>query len=261
MSTIDMEGAAEEYLKIDKISDDVYALAPTVILRFNVSLSKISGGKRYHYHKEFEYPSKSIHQPLVTVKRSFDYYLSFESPQKDNNTGTKLFIRIGAQEYFLLKKCLNEVESWFTDEKFSNLYVTIKGKLTITTPYPHTRIHSLPMGKYIDFKPTIIDRGIANADKEPGIRIEFGDPNCVVSITLDKFMGLKYTIDYFNMYQSAAILINYNARPPYGTNRVNMGTEHTLPGTDYNVMTGTDGIQDRHVTPKGSKNNISSLEG
>ena len=257
--SINIEGV-EDYLKIDKISDDVYAISPNAILRFSVSLSKISGGKRYHYHKEYEYPAKSIHQSLVTVKRSFDYYLSFESPQKDS-TGSKLFIRIGAQEYFLLKKCMGEVESWFTDKKYANLYVSDKGKLILTTPIPNTTIHNLPMGKYIHFSPTIIDKGIANADKEPGIRIELGDPNCVVNINLDKFMGLKYIIDCFNMYQAAITLINYNMRPPYGTNRVVMGNEHSLPGTDYNVMTGATGVQDRHVTPKGTKNNISSLEG
>ena len=257
--SINVEGA-EDYLKIDKISDDVYVLAPNAILRFNVSLSKISGGKRYHYHREYEYPAKNIHQSLVTVKRSFDYYLSFESPQKDNN-GSKLFIRIGAQEYFLLKKCLSEVEAWFTDKKYAKLYVMDRGKLILTAPIPNTRIHNLPMDKYIDFSPTIIDKGIANADKEPGIRIEFGDPNCVISINLDKFMGLKYIIDCFNMYQAAITLINYNARPPYGTNRFVMNNEHTMSGTDYNVMTGASGVRDRHVTPKGTKNNISSLEG
>lgn len=257
--SVDIEGA-EDYLKIDKISDDVYAIAPNAILRFNLSLSKISAGKRYHYHKEYEYPAKSINDSLVTIKRSFDYYLSFESPQKDSN-GTKLFIRIGAQEYFLLKKCLSEVEAWFTDKKFSKLYVSDRGKLILTAPTPKTRIHNLPMGKYIEFSPTIIDKGIANADKEPGIRIEFGDPNWVISINLDKFMGLKYVIDYFNMYQAAITLLNYNARPPYGTNRVIMGNEHTMPGNDYNVMTGSTGVRDRHVTPKGSKNNISQLEG
>lgn len=257
--SIEIENAIDEYLKTDKISDDVYAIAPNVVLRFNVSLSKISGGKRYHFHKEYEYQSKGIQQPLVTIKRSFDYYLSFESPQKDDN-GNKLFIRIGAQEYFLLNKGLEEVVAWFTDKKYSKLFVSDRGNLILTAPIPNFRIENLPMQKYIEFSPTIIDRGIANADKEPGIRIEFGDSSYVVNINLDKFMGLYYIISRFNMYQAAATLINYTARPPFGTNRFVMTNERT-PYQDNNTMTGSSGVRDRFVTPKGAKNNISTLEG
>ena len=102
-----------EFFKIDKVSDDVYAIGPNVILKFNVSLSKTSQGKRYHFHKEYEYPSKDIkNQNLVTIKRSFDYYLSIENMQKDSN-GNKLFIRIGPQEYMLFKKISNTLWSIF----------------------------------------------------------------------------------------------------------------------------------------------------
>lgn len=251
---------ANEYLKVDKISDDVYALAPNVVLKFNVALSKISGGKRYHYHKEYEYQNKIINQPLVTIKRSFDYYLSFES-QKGDDDGNKLFIRIGAQEYFYLKKGLEEVIAWFTDKKYAKLFAKDKGKLILTSPIPNFKISNLPMQKYIDFSPTIIDRGIANADKEFGIKIEFGDqPSVIIEITLDKLMGLYYIISHFNMYEAAAILINYNQRPDYGTNRYNMNTGGRSFPQDKTIS-GSSGVNDRHVIPKGAKNNISMLEG
>ena len=260
MSISITDGPGNEYMKVDKISDDVYALAPNIILKFNVALSKISGGKRYHYHKEYEYQNRTINEPLVTVKRSFDYYMSFES-QKSDDDGNKLFIRIGAQEYFYLKKGLEEVIAWFTDKKYAKLFATSKGKLILTSPIPNFRITSLPMQKYIEFTPTIIDRGIANADKEFGIKIEFGEPSTVIEITLDKLMGLYYTISNFSMYEAAAILINYNHRPDYGTNRYIMGggTGRTLP--PEKSMSGASGIVGRQVTPKGAKNNISTLEG
>lgn len=258
--SINIESDMQDYMKIDKISDDVYALAPSVILKFNVSLSKISGGKRYHYHKEYEYGARGTQQSLVTIKRSFDYYLSFESPQKDE-AGNKLFIRIGAQEYFLLKNGLEEVKSWFTDTKYSNLFAMDKGKLIMMAPIPSYRIHSLPMQKYIEFTPTIIDRGIANADKEPGIKIEFGDPNSVACINLDKFMGLYYTISYFNMYQAAATLVNYNTRPSGPVNRFVMGGVQSRELPPENIISGANGVNERHVTPKGVKQNISLLEG
>ena len=249
-----------EFFKIDKISDDVYAIAPNIILKFNVSLSKTANGKRYHFHKEYEYPTKGVqdYPSLVTIKRSFDYFLSIENQQKDIN-GNKLFIRIGAQEYFALKNGLEQVISWFNDSRYKNLFVTDRGKLIMTSPIPTYRIDNLPMQKYIEFTPTIIDKGMANDDKIPGIMIEFGDSSSVVNITLDKLMGWYYIISCFNMYQAALSMVNYLERPEFGTNRFIMEPQRVVPqdGTRY----GSSGIQDRFVTPSGTKNNISSLEG
>ena len=172
-----------EFFKIDKVSDDVYAIGPNVILKFNVSLSKTSQGKRYHFHKEYEYPSKDIkNQNLVTIKRSFDYYLSIENMQKDSN-GNKLFIRIGPQEYMLFKKGLEEAISWFTDSKYAKLFARDKGKLVLVSPIPEFKIPNLPLRNYIEFTPIIIERGMAEADKEPGVRITLSD--------LSKFIDIK----------------------------------------------------------------------
>lgn len=248
-----------EFFKVDKISDDVYAIAPNIILKFNVSLSKVSNGKRYHYHKEYEYPTSNREFPsLVTIKRSFDYYLSIENQQKDSG-GNKLFIRIGPQEYFMIKNGLERVISWFNSSEYRNLFVTDKGKLIMTAPIPSHRIEPLPMQKYIEFTPTIIDKGIANADKSPGIMVEFGDPSNRVNITLDKLMGLYYIISCFNMYQAALSIVNYLERPEFGTNRFVMEMQKTVP--QDTTIYGASGVQDRFVTPKGSKNNISLLEG
>lgn len=250
-----------EFFKVDKISDDVYAIAPNIVLRFNVSLSKISNDKRYHFHKEYEYPVKNVPgiNSLVTIKRSFDYYLSIENMQKDSN-GNKLFIRIGPQEYMMFKRALEESIAWFTDSKYSKLFARDKGSLVMVAPIPNFRISNLPMQKYIEFTPTIIDKGIANADKEPGIRIEFGDSSVVAEITLDRLMGLYYTISCFNMYQAALIMINYLNRPEFGTNRFVMEPQKSMSGNDYS-RSGTSGIEGRYVTPLGAKNNIENLEG
>ena len=246
-----------EYLKFDKISDDVYAIGPNFILRFNVSLSKTVNDKRYHFHKEYEYSTKRGSESLVTLKRSFDYYLSIENIQKDSN-GNKLFIRIGPQEQMIFKKGLEEAISWFTDKKYSKLYAKDKGNLIMLAPIPEFRINNLPMQKYILLTPTIIDKGIANADKEPGIRMEFGD-NCIVEISIDRMMGLYYIISCFNMYQSAITLINYIGRPEFGTNRIVMENQKTFSNSEY--ISGGTGIEGRFVTPVGIKNNMESLEG
>lgn len=249
-----------EFFKIDKVSDDVYAIGPNVILKFNVSLSKTSQGKRYHFHKEYEYPSKDIkNQNLVTIKRSFDYYLSIENMQKDSN-GNKLFIRIGPQEYMLFKKGLEEAISWFTDSKYAKLFARDKGKLVLVSPIPEFKIPNLPLRNYIEFTPIIIERGMAEADKEPGVRITLSDPSKFIDINLDRLMGLYYIVSCLNMYQAALTMVNYIQRPEFGTNRFIMSDQHlSYPedGTRY----GSSGIEGRFVTPQGTKNNISSLGG
>lgn len=249
-----------EFFKIDKISDDVYVIAQNVILRFNVSLSKISNGKRYHFHKEYEYSpkNKTDQQSLVTIKRSFDYYLSIENMQKDNN-GNKLFIRIGPQEYMLFKRALETAISWFTDQKYKNLFAIDRGKLILTTVDAKCSISNLPMNKYMELYPTIIDHGISNADKEPGIEILFGDPQTTVQINLDRLMGLYYLISGFNMYQSAITVLNYLGRPEFGTNRFVMESGNYY--TNKEEFCGNSGIEGRFVTPQADKNNIKILEG
>lgn len=211
-----------DFFLVDKLSDEVYNIGPNVSLRFNVSLSKITSGKRYHFHKEYEYPVNGINEKtLSTIKRSFDYYLSIENNQKEN--GNKLFIRIGIDEFFIVKKNLETVISWFTSDEYSKLFVSSCGKLIMTSPIPNCKFY-LPQNKYLEFFPTIIDRGIANSDKEPGVRMYLSDPNYFIDVRINKIMGLYYSISTFNMYQAAQILINYLGRPELGTNRYVMPT-------------------------------------
>ena len=150
-----IECNGRDHDKVDKISDEIYALSPNVILKFNVSLSKISGGKRYYFHNEFEYGSPKYQESnLITIKRSFDYYLSFESAKTSDN-GSRMFVRIGIQEFLSLSDALKEVLKWYTDVKYDKLYAFDKsGKLIITSPSPSHTIPKLPMGKSIEFRPT-----------------------------------------------------------------------------------------------------------
>ncbi len=237
-----------EFFKIDKISDEVYNIGPNVVLKFNVSLSKVSNNKRYHFHKEYEYSAKNIdgQQSLVTIKRNFDYYLSIENIQKDSN-GNKVFIRIGPQEYMIFKKSLDEAIAWFTDKKYAKLFVRDKGRLILMSPTPEFKIHNLPMQKYIEIFPIIIDRGMSNSDKEPGVRMILGNSSSYVDINVDRLMGLYYTISTFNMYQTAVIVLNYLQRPEFGTNRVVMESSFS-PNKERRRA--NDNIDGRYVTPR-----------
>lgn len=250
-----------QFLQLDKISDDVLSIAPNVVLRFNVALSKISSGKRYHYHKEYMYPSKNYHEPLITIKRSFDYYLSFEnSVKKDGND--KLFIRIGIADYLVLKQGFEEAVAWYTDKEYAHLYARDNGKLIMVNPIPKRVIH-LPQNKYIKLEPVILEIGETEADRKPGISIDFGDGVNIVSLTLDRFMGLHYVISCFNMYESATILLNYISRPSIGTNSFNMANYgyngRTLP--PENITCGADSQNGRNVQSRFMPQQISTLEG
>lgn len=250
-----------QFLQLDKISDDVLSIAPNIVLRFNVALSKISSGKRYHYHKEYMYSSKNCQDPLITIKRSFDYYLSFENNIKKDGY-EKLFIRVGTADYLLLKQSFEEAASWFTNKKYEYLYAKDRGKLIMVAPIPKIRIR-LPQNKYIEISPTIVEKGEAEADKGPGVFIDFGDVVNSVNLTLDRFMGLHYVISCFNMYQSATILLNYISRPSIGTNSFNMSNYSTNGRTlpPENIACGADSTNGRRVQSKYMPQEISTLEG
>lgn len=251
-----------EFFKIDKMSDDVFPIGPNVILKFNVSLSKTSGGERHHFHKEFEYPVNNPDKRVttfVTIKRSFDYYLSIENMQKDEN-GNKAFIRIGANEYFIFKKGLEEAIRWFTDKKYERLFAKNNGKLVLMNPIPNFVMPNLPMQKYIELIPVIIDRGMANADKEPGVRIILSDPSMFVDINLDRLMGLYYIVSSINMYQAALGLLSYLNRPNLGYERINLGAEKSSKQSIAKPKSGASGIEGRFVTPSGNSD-IGILEG
>ena len=77
----------------------------------------------------------------------------------------------------------------------------------MTSPIPSCEINSFPAGKYIIIEPIIIDRGVANDDKQPGVRIYLSDTNYYVNMSVDNLTGLGYIIDSINMIQMAQTMI------------------------------------------------------
>lgn len=250
-----------EFMKYDKISDDVYLLGNNVILKFNVSLSKISqDNKRFHFYKEFEYGSRAIGYPkLLTIKRSFDYYLSIENIQKNKVTDEKAFIRIGPYDYFKLMSQLDQVYAWFTDKKYKNLFASNRGKLILTNPVPESALRGYPQNKFLRFVPTIIDKTEGDTSMERGVELDLSDYNNYVVMSLDRFMGFYYTISRFNMYEAAQNLVGYLGFPG-GTNRINMGNNNStrIQYVDELHDSGmVEGVNDRVID---KNKNISSLE-
>ena len=247
-----------EFIKYDKISDDVYSLGPNVVLRFNVSLSKISmDNKRYHFYKEFEYNTRAQGIPsLVTVKRTFDYYLSIENVQKDKETDDKAFIRIGPYDYYKFKGQLDSVYEWFTGKKYKGLFAKDKGKIIMTNPIPDSTVGGYPQNKFIRFLPTIVDKGEGMDKMQPGVQMDLSNYNNSVVMTFERFMGLYYTICNFNMYLAAQNLVGYLGFHP-GLNRMNMSSTGSRTITVEEPISYVDGINERII---GTKRNISSLE-
>lgn len=249
---------------VKKISDDMFTLGPNLVLRFNVECSRNVNDKTYPFYSEFEYPcDNGSYKTLVSVKRIYDYYMTIENVKKDEN-GNKVYIRIGVTEILLLQNGLDTVASWFTLKKYSNLFAKNGGVLTICPPVPNMNIGGLPMGKYLEFYPTIIDRGMSNADKYPGIRIYLGEDSTFVDMPVDRFMGFKYIIDKCDMFGYAQNLANA-MNPELGTNRTGLNgitptkkeqRQSTICSTP---LSGTTGISSgRRVE---DKNKMSSLEG
>lgn len=197
------------YIDYDKLSDDVLYLGSNLFLRMNVSLSnKGDQDQRYHFHKEYRYDSKyTSNGKLLSIKRSFNYYLSLDK------TDTKMNIMIRPQDMILFKMNLEQVSKWFSDNTFGT-----KGREVILRNRKESIVlPGLAQQRYIQFDPVVVVWE-NTGDQTPGVRVTLGDPSIYADISVDKLFALLYTISNFNMYESAQLLVNYLGRPNFGMN-------------------------------------------
>ena len=198
-----------KYLMYDRISDIVMWIGKDTVLRFNVVLSRKNPeyNNRYHFHREYGYNTQ--YGELYSIKRCIDYYLTIEKSDKDNpNYNTNVMIRV--QDIMLLKYKLHDVAQWFSDDTF-----VIKNEKLIVHKKQPIIVDGLPCNQYLQFEPIIITN--ENSITQ-GIRMSIGRLDNYVDISIQNFYALFYTIDTFNMYQSAITLVNYLGRPEFGTN-------------------------------------------
>lgn len=197
------------YIDYDKLSDDVLYLGSNLFLRMNVSLSnKGDQDQRYHFHKEYRYDSKyTSNGKLLSIKRSFNYYLSLDK------TDTKMNIMIRPQDMILFKMNLEQVSKWFSDNTFGT-----KGREVILRNRKESIVlPGLAQQRYIQFDPVVVVWE-NTGDQTPGVRVTLGDPSIYADISVDRLFALLYTISNFNMYESAQLLVNYLGRPNFGMN-------------------------------------------
>jgi len=207
-----------EFYRYEKSSDDILNLGKNAILKFNVGLAKNVNNTRYFFYKEFQYEGKNSY-PSVVIKRSFDYYMSIENLAKQPGRD-KAFIRIGVREFTLFEKAIEVLVSWFTDKKYSKLFVNAgNGKISMTAPIPTHRIDGLPMDKWLLFEPIIID-GLDF--QEPGVRLTLSEEGNYSDLTIDTIFGLQHILRNMNMFTTAQIMLA-SMPAPIGLNRVNLG--------------------------------------
>lgn len=204
----------------DKLTDDLLYLGSNMILRFNVSLSNKSDKfGRNHYHKEFSYYNKDSRQNFITLRRSFDYYLSIESVRVDEENPIKIFMQIGIYNILYVRQFLNDIEKWYSDPKYFNLYGSKNGDLVLTKVPSRIGIDLPPQGNYLLAEPMVYIDKFNNTDI--GLRLYISSETRYVEMPLDKFRAMNYLIQTIDMYTSACLLINYLERPEYGTNLTN----------------------------------------
>lgn len=207
-----------EYMQYDKISDDIMMLDKNNIIRFNVMLAKTNDSGRKFFHTEYKYKSNnSDYKSLITLRRSYDYFLSFENIYR-NEIGYKEYVIVGISDYMQLKFGLEEAFRWFRDEKYSKLFMTKNGKLIMSTPIPDFVISNLPKNKYIRLMPCILVKG--ETEREPGIEMEIGSASNIIRMTIKHFMGMYYILSNFNMLECSQNMINYLGHPEFGTNMI-----------------------------------------
>ena len=201
-----------QFIDYDAISDRIFWLASNISLNFTVKLGKKDKeGNRLHYHKEIEYASNYLNtNSVISIKRSFDYFFTIEST--DNKS---IYIQIRLENMIMLQNVLQEVlNSLFDQSRWS-----IKNKRLVTIGnFAPSVLPGLPMNKWLSFEPIVYEYNSGEFNK--GVRITLSDYNLYIDIDIDKFMGLVYLINSFNMYQAASTMINYLHWNEYGTNLV-----------------------------------------
>lgn len=247
-----------EILQYEKMADDIMQLGRNSVSRINVSLNKFSNGVPYYFHKEYEYQGRNPKLRSVSVKRSYDYYISIENYTKPQGLD-KAFIRIGVREFTLFKERLKEVIAWFTDKKHAKLFAKTKeGNVSVTAPVPSVDIENLPMGKWIRFEPIVIEHD--DSKQEPGVRMYLSDPLNYSDLSIDILVGYYEILRTMNMFMSAQSMVP-KLSLPIATNRYSIddGTSYSYTKHIETTVPKTSSITGRKIGQ--TKPKLGDLEG
>lgn len=201
-----MYSSGVKFLDYEKISDDLIYFRNNIVLRFNVSLAnKNKDGLRESFHKEYKYSSKySNKDKVITLRRSFDYFLSLDI--KDNYENN---IIIKEKDIMIMRVRFNEIMQWF-----NSLFTVKNNTLIISGKYYPIKISGLGYGKCLSFEPCIVS--YKDGTVKEGIKMIL-DNTIETEFDIDVFMQFFYIISSINMYQSASTMLAY-MEPDFGKN-------------------------------------------
>lgn len=238
-----------EYMDYDKISDDLCWLGNRCIVRMVVKLAnRGKDNTRYHFHKEFKYPSNYNNQKeTITIRRSFQYYISIDMLDSKDS------IMITIKDILLLRMQIMEVYKWFYDNTFA-----IKNKkMIILNKKKPILVEGLMGGKYLMFEPIIY---VNWEDKQSkGVRITMGNSDVFVDVPVDTFAGFVYIINSVDMFTAAQNMINYIGHPDFGSNLVTFEKSEYASG-EIQEQVNNNVIKDRTIKKKGSTSYFDSLD-
>lgn len=197
----------------EKISDTCMWLSRDYVLKFTVELNRHPEHRKENYYKEFGYNSQDGDY-RVNISRDINAYLSIESTRRSIE-GNKLQLRIGINEIYFFKYKLKEVVSWFTSDKYKNLFVKKDGKIIIASKINPVIVKVMFDG-YIEFEPTILT--LENSDQIIGVKIYLSSDSIFLFMDVNMLLSFSYFIDTFNIYQSAQLMLAYIGKPDNGTN-------------------------------------------
>lgn len=235
---------------LDRISDDILKIGKNCVMRINVSLIKDINNNQQYFHKEYQYTSKN--KPKVSLKRSFDYYISIENYIKPDNC-EKAFLKITWKQFPILKRMFREALSWFTNVEYKKLFYNSNNHIHINSKLSKIySIKNLSMNKWISIEPYI--RKTTVGSEEPSVKMKLSSDDNFTIIPIDNLFGINDILSNFNMYMSAQQLIPV-LNIPFGTNRYDINN-NTYVSNGY---TKRETFVKRTVKPVGSKDSIEDL--
>lgn len=218
----------------DRIVDKVMWLGFGAVLNFNIDLyytrKDANTGERIkeNFHKEILYKNNNEEPYKVKIVRDFTYYFSIEI----NTKNIKDRIIIGPNEIYFIIFNLKNVMKWFIgDNGINNIFKKQNSRIIIPT-HPNPIKITLPFNSYIEFDAAVEN---INGYDTIGTRVYLNNDSTFFFMTSDVLFSLYHMLSTCNMYALAQNMLNYIARPDYGTNSFNMVTGKSSNGDNVNM--------------------------
>lgn len=234
----------EDFNRYQKISDDIYSSGPLQV-KFNVVLTKVGKDKKpVSYHQETEYGPSYARQ--CNIKRSFDFFLSFEHTRPEISKYDKEVIKFRYGDIPSLRLSLRKVYTWFFGE--DAVFATSKGQLIrLTAPKEELQCG----GGLIGFEPVVYVN--PNGVPSPGCKLYINHVQNYIVLSMYGLNYIRAFIEEVNMYQSAQLMLNYIQRPPLGTNSYSVQSYDNKPVAREPEEVDTSAVKGRQIPSSSGK--------